>query len=308
LNEPLRQALVRAGLREDDVAAQLGVDPKTVRRWLSGRVPYPSSRAALANLVGADEVDLWPNAGGPLTSRTRPDELAAVYPHRWVIPRDVWKRLFESAEHEISILAYSALFLAEDAGMLAIIADKARSGVRVRLALGDPDSAAVAQRGQEEGIGNAMPAKVRNALTLYRAALKVENVEIRLHNTVLYNSIYRADKQLFVNQHAFGLPAAHAPVLCYRPSENVDMVTAYLDSFERVWAITNNCQLLIWRTSSTNGFSALTSPTITNHFKLRIHGPGFHKDNDFFIGTCSHKRLTESRIRRRSPEKRLLGR
>ena len=54
MNEPLRQALLRARLRENDVAARLGVDPKTVRRWLSGRVPYPHNRAAIAGLVGAD--------------------------------------------------------------------------------------------------------------------------------------------------------------------------------------------------------------------------------------------------------------
>jgi transcriptional regulator with XRE-family HTH domain len=238
LNEPLRQALVRAGLREDDVAAQLGVDPKTVRRWLSGRVPYPNSRAALANLVGANEADLWPGAGGPLTSQTRPEELTAVYPHRWAIPRDSWKRFFESAEHEIGILAYSALFLAEDAGMLAIIAEKAKSGVRVRLALGDPESANVALRGQEEGIGDAMQAKVRNALTLYRATLKVENVEIRLHDTVLYNSLYRADTELMVNQHTYGIPAARSPVFCYRAANNTEMPSAFFDSFERVWATT----------------------------------------------------------------------
>jgi hypothetical protein len=236
VNEPLRQALLRAGLREDDVAARLGVDPKTVRRWLDGRVPYPSSRAALAGLVGADEADLWPGAGGPLMARARPEELSAVYPHRWAIPRDAWKRLFESAEHEIDVLAYSALFLAEDAGMLAIIASKAQNGVRVRLVLGDPDSAVVSRRGQEEGIGDAMPAKVRNALTLYRAALKAENVEIRLHDTVLYNSLYRADDQLFVNQHAYGLPAAYAPVFCFRESGNGDIVPTYRNSFESILA------------------------------------------------------------------------
>ncbi len=228
--------MLRARLREDDVAARLGVDPKTVRRWLSGRVPYPSSRAALADLVGADEADLWPEAGGPLSGRSRPEELGAIYPHRWAIPRDVWTRFFESAEHEIGVLAYSALFLAEDAGLLGIIEDKARNGVRVRFTLGDPDSACVALRGQEEGIGDAMAAKVRNALALYRPLTKSENVEIRLHQTVLYNSIYRADGQLFVNQHAYGIPAAHAPVYSFRESEGGDMVDAYLDSFERVWA------------------------------------------------------------------------
>src|ERR1700722_3986491 len=138
--------MLRARLREDDGAAHLGVDPKTVRRWLSGRVPYPGSRAALADPIGADEADLWPEAGGRLSGRSRPEELAGVYPHRWAIPRDVWTRFFESAEREIGVLAYSALFLAEDAGLLAIIADKAGHGVRVRIALGDPNCACVSAR------------------------------------------------------------------------------------------------------------------------------------------------------------------
>jgi transcriptional regulator with XRE-family HTH domain len=227
--------MLQARLREDDVAARLGVDPKTVRRWLNGRVPYPSSRAALADLVGADEADLWPDAGGPLSGQARPQELAAMYPHRWAIPRHVWTGLFESAEREIGVLAYSALFLAEDAGLLDIVAGKAASGVRVRVALGDPDSAAIAERGAEEGIGDAMAAKIRNALRLYRPLLKRENVEIRLHQTVLYNSLYLADDRLFVNQHAFGIPAAHAPVFCFRAAEHDGLVAAYLDSFERIW-------------------------------------------------------------------------
>jgi hypothetical protein len=227
--------MLRARLREDDVAAHLGVDPKTVRRWLSGRVPYPSSRAALADLVGADEADLWPDASGPLSGRSRPEELAAVYPHRWAIPREVWTRFFESAEREIGILAYSALFLAEDAGLLGIIKDKARRGLRVRIALGDPDCAAVGPRGQEEAIGDAMAAKIRNALTLYRPLAGIKHIEIKLHEAILYNSIYRADDQLFVNQHAYGVPAAHSPVFCYRKAGSGSIADAYLDSFERVW-------------------------------------------------------------------------
>lgn len=236
MNETLRQALIRARLREDDIAARLDVDPKTVRRWLNGRVPYPKSRASLADLVGAEESDLWPGAGGPLTSGTKPEELGAVYPHRWAIPRDVWRRFFGSAERQICVLAYSALFLAEDTGLLGLLADKANCGVRVRLALGDPNSHYVAQRGQEEGIGDAMAAKVRNALTLYRPLAVIENFEIRLHQTVLYNSIYRADDQLFVNQHAHGVPASNAPVFCFRESGDWDdMPAAYIASFERVW-------------------------------------------------------------------------
>ena len=211
MNEPLRRALLRARLREDDVAARLGVDPKTVRRWLNGRVPYPHNRAAIAELVGADEAELWPDAGGLLAARVRPEELGTVYPHRWAVPREVWVRLFESAEREIAILAYSALFLAEDAGILQILAAKGRAAVTVRIALGDPDGPNVAEHDKEEGIGDTMAARIRTALLLYRPLGTVQNIEIRLHRTVLYNSIYRADDQLLVNQHTHGIPAAQAP-------------------------------------------------------------------------------------------------
>jgi hypothetical protein len=158
-----------------------------------------------------------------------------VYPHRWIVPREAWVRLFGSAEREIAILAYSALFLAEDAGILRILAYKGRAGVAVRIALGDPDGPNVTDRGAEEGVGDAMPAKIRNALTLYRPLAAVENIDIRLHRTVLYNSIYRADGQFLVNQHTYGIPAAQAPVfrLCDAGGE---MAALYLDSFERVWA------------------------------------------------------------------------
>ncbi len=232
--------MLRARLREDDVAALLGVDPKTVRRWLSGRVPYPSSRAALADLVGMDEADLWPDASGPLAGRSRPEELATVYPYRWAIQRDVWKRFFESAEHEIGVLAYSALFLAEDAGLLGIIADKASRGVRVRIALAKPDGATIAQCGQGAGIGGDMVARARNALILYRALIGIERTEIRLHEVTLYNSIFRADNQLFVNQHTYGIPASHSPVFYYRDFENGEIAAAYANSFESVWMSANS--------------------------------------------------------------------
>jgi transcriptional regulator with XRE-family HTH domain len=236
VNEPLRRALLHARLRETDVAARLGVDPKTVRRWLNGRVPYSHNRAALADLVEADEADLWPDAGGPLSARTRPDDLGTIYPHRWAVPREVWVQLFESAEREIGILAYSALFLAEDAGILRILTGKGRTGVAVRIALGDPGGPNAALRGEEEGIGDAMAAKIRNALALYRPLCVVENIEIRLHRTVLYNSIYRADERLMVNQHSYAVPAAQAPVFCLRDTDGSEMSALYLSSFERVWA------------------------------------------------------------------------
>jgi hypothetical protein len=91
----------------------------------------------------------------------------------------VWTRFFESAKREINVLAYSALVLAEDAGLLGIIEDNALNGVRVRFLLGNPDSPSVTLPGKEEGIGDAMAAKIRNALTHYRPLLRSETIEIQ---------------------------------------------------------------------------------------------------------------------------------
>ena len=81
-----------------------------------------------------------------------------------------------------------------------------------------------------------MPAKIRNALTLYRPLGTVPNIEIRLHRTVLYNSIYRADGQFLINQHTYGIPAAQAPAFCLCDPGGGEMAALYRDSFERVWA------------------------------------------------------------------------
>ena len=81
-----------------------------------------------------------------------------------------------------------------------------------------------------------MPAKIRNALTLYSPLREIPNIHVRLHQTVLYNSIYRADDQLLVNQHAYGVHASHAPVFCLNRADRGDMAAAYVTSFERVWS------------------------------------------------------------------------
>src|SRR6266567_3697184 len=126
LNETLRRALLRARLSEDDVAARLQVDPKTVRRWLEGRVPYLRHRWALAGLLDADEADLWPEVRAAITARSRPVEIRAIYPNRHAVPRDARLSLFGSAERDIGILACSGLFLAREPGVLGVLAGRGR--------------------------------------------------------------------------------------------------------------------------------------------------------------------------------------
>ena len=235
-NERLRAALLQRSLTPDAIADQVGVDRKTVERWISGRTPYRRHRYAVASTLGFDEGYLWPEAlSREQVTQASEGEVLNIYPHRSDVPRDEWGRLFETAEHEIGVLVYSGLFVAEDSGLQRTFADKAKAGVRVRILLGDPDSSAVAERGRDEGVDDAQAAKIRNALVLYRPLRKVEGVEIRFHRTVLYNSIYRADDELLVNTHVYGLTAGYAPVWHLRKIPGGEMTGTYLESFERVW-------------------------------------------------------------------------
>jgi hypothetical protein len=231
IGEPLRRALIAARLRDVDVAMSLGVDPKTVQRWLGGRVPHARHRWSMADLLNMHEYDLWPH----LAELPSVDlEVYATYPHRGSVPRSIWRRLFETAEGEIGILVYSGLFIAEDAELMRLLAAKAHAGTTVRIILGDPESPHVDQRGRDEGIHDAMAAKIRNAILLYRP-LVAAGVAIRLHSTVLYNSLYRGDDEILINQHIHGIAAAYAPVLHLRRQSDDGVFTTYVDSFERVW-------------------------------------------------------------------------
>ncbi len=237
-NERLRAALLERGFTPATLADEVGVDPKSVERWITqSRIPYRKHRYQVAALLGTDEAFLWPDAlSRQQVAAAAESEVLAFYPHRWAVPHDTWRRLYDGAEREIGVLVYSGLFLADDTGLVQLFARKARAGVRVRILLGDPDSPEVAQHGIDIGLGESMAARVRNALVLYEPLRALDGVEIRLHRTVLYNSIYRADDTLLVNAQVYGEPAQNAPVLHLRRVAGGDMVSTYLNSFDRVWA------------------------------------------------------------------------
>jgi transcriptional regulator with XRE-family HTH domain len=235
-NERLRATLLEHGLTPTALGEELGVDYKTVERWVSGRIPYRRHRYAVAARLAVDEAYLWPDALSREQVATASEgEIMAIYPRRADVPRDFWERLFASAQREIGVLVYAGMFLAEDARLQEILMARARVGVRVRMLLGDPDSPHVADRGADEGIDDAVAVKIRNVLVWYRALRGTANVEFRLHQTILYNSIYRGDDDLLVNTHVYGLPAAQAPAWQLRRIPGGELAAVYLTSFERVW-------------------------------------------------------------------------
>jgi hypothetical protein len=238
-NDRLGDALTVAGISTHDLAVRVGVDPKTVERWVTqGRTPYPRHRREIAALLREREAYLWPDAlSAERRAEAAESEIVRVYPHRAVIPGDTWTRLFEDASESIDILVYAALFLPEQqASLMKQLCRRAKAGTQIRYLLGDPDCEAVARRSEEEGIGaGAIPAKIRNVLSFFESHADHRCVDLRTHKTTLYTSIYRFDSDMLVNHHVLGLPAAHAPVMHLRQLDSGDLFAMYADAFERVW-------------------------------------------------------------------------
>ena len=76
-NERLAEAMARMHVSSADVAAEVGVDPRTVDRWVEddSRIPRAQYRHVMGRLVEMPVGALWPSvATGPQVS----EELVAV--------------------------------------------------------------------------------------------------------------------------------------------------------------------------------------------------------------------------------------
>lgn len=202
------------------------------RRWIEGRaLPYRRHRWDLSALLRTAETDLWPELR---SSQPRPEEIVAVYPHLSTVPYQAWQSLFRSAEHDISILDVGRWPLGSGPALITDLAGRARAGVIIRICLAEAD-AADTSAGRKRDLNMPAP-DAREALKQYAPLLDRSEVQIRLDRGVLYNFIYRADGQLFIVQHVYGVPIAQAPLLHLQRRESGDLFTAYLESFERIWA------------------------------------------------------------------------
>jgi transcriptional regulator with XRE-family HTH domain len=235
-NERLRAAISGNGFTPASVADRLMVDIKTVERWIAGRPPHRKSRFAVAALLGEDVAYLWPDA---VSAEERQDaaqaEIVGVYPHRSLVPPIMWAEMFTRAQVTIGILVHAGGFLAESHPVQHALRRRAEAGVNVRMLFGDPMSEEITRRGSEEGLGDGVAYKVRNAIALFRPLFDVPGVEARFHRATLHNSIFWSDDEMLINTQIYGVSAPAAPVLHLRKVHGAELVSTYQHSFNKVW-------------------------------------------------------------------------
>lgn len=220
-----------------ELAHQTHVDPKSVERWITrDRTPHPKTRAAIARALGNEETYFWPSLLGTPQSRSATEnELVQIWPTRNHIPGDVWRSLLGQASDEVRILVYAGSFLFEAYDLVEIIRTKAPAGTRFKILVGDGSCEAVRVRSIEEARA-AIGARCRSSLEYVSVVADLDHVEVRIHQTTLYASIFQFDDSMLVNNHTYGSFATHTPVLHLRRVGGGQLFKFYADSFDRVWA------------------------------------------------------------------------
>jgi transcriptional regulator with XRE-family HTH domain len=237
-NERLRVALARAGLTIEAAARVAGVDPKTVQRWLAGRIPHARHRWAIAAEVGEEEEFLWPEARRPGPSGDDVTaEVLAAYAHRSELDTRRWWDLFLRAEREIDLLGYTLYFLPQQhPGLADLLGEKAKNGCRIRIGLADPTSAHVRARDEEEHQAITLIARIQSTLDWLDPVLQLDDIDVRLQDAPLYNSIFRFDDQMLVTPHLFATPGHSAPMLHLKRLGPNGLFSRFAAHFEGVWA------------------------------------------------------------------------
>jgi hypothetical protein len=145
-----------------------------------------------------------------------------------VVPHVLFQELLLGARERIDLVTYTPLHWVEDnPKTIALLKHKAANGVQVRITIGDPDYSAITLRGYEERLDDGLVGRVRMANAYYSPLVDSPGVEVRLHHTALYKSLYRHDDHLLVNHHIYGTYGYLAPVLHLRRTDMDDLIQTY---------------------------------------------------------------------------------
>ena len=219
------------------LATAVGVDEKTITRWMSGRVPHRRNRLAVAAALNDEEANIWPaarpdlHAGSAVTS-----EIVGAWAHRADIPQDLWVTLLNGARRRIDLLGYAYPFILElTPRATEELIDKCRAGVRLRMAFADPDCDHVKERDALEQLNGTLPGRIRNALAFLGDLAATDNASVGLHTVHLYNSVFRFDDQMIVTPYLYRARGYQHPALHLRKLSPYGIFESYAEQFEQIW-------------------------------------------------------------------------
>ncbi len=227
-NEKLKNALQHAGLQPDDLAEQIEVDVKTVRRWLYGALPYPRHRTRIARALDTPELELWPE----LTPETEDDDvpapvrpggdLVAIYPTRDHPGAPDPEAILQDAGRHVDLLIPTFRALADSHDLAQLVIAKAREGCAVRV---------LATRRPTEA-----PQPIAEEISQLMRTLQNEGAALRqVETTQTVNVLIRADDLMLVTLYHYPRAPAQSPYLHLRRQSAGDLFDGYLAHLDAVW-------------------------------------------------------------------------
>lgn len=244
-NERLKAAITHAGLDADSLAAQIGVDAKTIERWVSGRVPHRRNRLRLARALATTPDQLWPDHDPAPTPAEPPpeprqDELTATYLGRRdpALPDPL--QLIEQATRRVDLLGLSLAALI-NADTVRRLAARAAAGVQVRVLVADPESVHVlaehAEHDPHAAVTALAPAgwEIERTLGYLQPLLELSGVQVRLFTASRPNAILRADEQMLVALHLWGATPDHEPILHLEHRQDAGLFDRFAHHLELIW-------------------------------------------------------------------------
>jgi len=237
-NATFAAAMRERGFTAEKLAKTADVDVRTVRRLMSGETagPHPSTADRLAKPLQTTAKELWPDRFAPPAPRSPDSRSVTMWDERADIPKTLWRSHFANAHENIDVLVYGGTFLFDSVPrFLPTLRSAIDAGVQVRVAIGDPRSQAVRQRGDEEQIGHSLAGRCELTLTHLTPLREATGLHVRVHDTPLYASLFRSDDTLIANHHIYGSPASGNPAFLLDRPDAPQVFDAYISSFDTIW-------------------------------------------------------------------------
>ncbi len=233
-NDLLISTIVRADLSIDDIADIAQVDPRTVQRWLGGRTPHPRYRQKLAAALEVEERDLWPEAAR-VRSKSDLDEIAGAWARRSDPDAPNWRALMRGAQQQIDVVGYSLLHIAEARVIKKQLADKARAGCQVRIAIANPNAQHVAAADLRQRPPGRLIARIEDGRRRLEPLAAEPGIELRQHDVATSHTILRFDQHMLLTIHLYGTPGFQAPLIHLRRERDYGMFDQLAAHIEDLW-------------------------------------------------------------------------
>jgi transcriptional regulator with XRE-family HTH domain len=238
-NDRLRAALQNASIDAEQLADAVGVDYKTVQRWVSGRQPRGRYRAAVAAALGVSERELWPEAAVEPKDGGGRMELVGAFARSDDVLAPDWKTAITEAGERIDLLDYTLIRILGTPGIRDVLSAKAKAGCQIRLLISYATRARLAQdiplNTPYDDDPPAAMAEIARSRAIINQLTEHDNIQARKFAAMRFNTIVRTDQRMLVTLHLWGVNGQQAPVIHLKALDHPGLFDQFAQHYEHIW-------------------------------------------------------------------------